>query len=209
MASRLIFAAVLPTAPMDVLALFYPVVHAVFVCTSIELASADLHVRKKQALRRQHSATHRRSTRRTLMAVTGQVKNALPLWKGMRFAIVAITVVALAIVTQCRDRYPIIDKVPGGCAPCVCSDGVLKGCPFHAEMNDPFIFVNGRGLRAVETGAFRGNKAAISVNLHDNELVTLPDGVFDGLDNAFILRLDNNQLSFLSAGVFDKVGFQR
>ena len=77
-----------------------------------------------------------------LTQVSGQVEDALPVWKGGRFAAVGLGVMALALATQCRDRYPIVPAPPGPCAPCVCSDeGVLQGCPFHAEIKDPILWI--------------------------------------------------------------------
>ena len=197
-------AAAFPTDLMPSLSLFYPTAHVVFVCRAIEVAAADLAARKRRA---GDGKDARKASMRTAMALTGRVDNALSLWKGARFAIVALGVVAAALFVKCADRYPLLDDIPGPCAPCVCSDaGVLKGCPYHAELNDPVLWISGRRVTAVEKTALKGNEGAGVIFLHDNNLETLPAGVFDNLQNPFFMMLEHNRLTELPAGLFDKIG---
>ena len=107
---NVMYAAALPSTPIAVLSLFYPTVHisefatqtkpppprhavcaitttptpSVFVGRAIELAEADLQVRKR---RMADKAKARKASVRTQMALTGKVDDALPLWKGARFVV--------------------------------------------------------------------------------------------------------------------------
>ena len=129
-------------------------------------------------------AKARKATIRTQMALTGKVDDALPLWKGARFAATAGLAIAVALITKCADRYPLISEIPGSCAPCVCNEaGVLKGCPYHAELTDAFLWISGRGVTSVEKDAFAGNGGAMMLYLNDNNIETLPDGLFDKFRN--------------------------
>ena len=141
------------------------------------------------------------------MALTGRVEDALPLWKGARFAATALGAVAAALGARCADRYPLLSAIPGPCAPCVCSDaGVLQGCPYHAELSEPVLWISGRGVTAVAEGALEGNEGTTTVCLHDNALETLPAGVFDGLRNPLTIRLERNKIEKLPPGLFDRIG---
>ena len=92
--------------------------------------------------------------------MSGHVETALPVWKGVRFAAVALCVVLVSLLTLCTDRYPL-GTVPGPCGPCVCSDaGVLLDCRYHAELKDPFLWISWRGVKAVAKGALKGNEVS-------------------------------------------------
>lgn len=202
-----VFAAALPIWPLATLSLFYPTVHVVFVCRAIEAAAADLAARARRAVGAATANGERRASTRTAMALTGRVEDALPLWKGARFAAVALGAVAAALGARCADRYPLLSALPGPCAPCVCSDaGVLRGCPYHAELSDPILWISGRGVTAVAEGALEGNEGVTSVFLHENALETLPAGVFGGLRNPLTIRLDRNKIAELPPGLFDALG---
>ena len=202
-----VFAAALPIWPLATLSLFYPTVHVVFVCRAIEAAAADLAARARRAVGAATANGERRASTRTAMALTGRVEDALPLWKGARFAAVALGAVAAALGARCADRYPLLSALPGPCAPCVCSDaGVLRGCPYHAELSDPILWISGRGVTEVKKGALEGNEGAINVYLHENALETLPAGVFGGLRNPRDIRLDRNKIAELPPGLFDGIG---
>ena len=57
---------------------------------------------------------------------------------------------------------------------------------------------------------FDGLDGLQRLDLHNNELTTLPAGVFDALGSLTTLRLDGNELTTLPAGVFDGLdGLQR
>ena len=119
------------------------------------------------------------------MALTG-VGSHLPLWKGARFATLAFAAVAVALLALNADRYPL-GTIPGPCAPCVCDDaGVLKACPYHAELKDPVLWIGDRKVTAVSVNAFERNEGAASFRLENNEIKTLPVGVFDILQNPVV-----------------------
>ena len=54
----------------------------------------------------------------------------------------------------------------------------------------------------LKSGDFAGLTGLITLNLHSNELTTLPADIFSGLSALETLRLDNNQLSTLPSGGF-------
>ena len=54
----------------------------------------------------------------------------------------------------------------------------------------------------LKSGDFAGLTGLITLNLHSNELTTLPADIFSGLSALETLRLDNNQLSSLPSGIF-------
>ena len=136
-----VFAAALPSS--DPLQVISPSAHIIFVCRAIEASALDLKVRRRRALRSNDSgrgSSQRRGSTRTSMALTGQMESslALPLWKGVHCAALALSAVAVALFVRCSDRYPL-GAIPGPCAPCVCSDAfVLEGCPYHAELKESF-----------------------------------------------------------------------
>ena len=100
------------------------------------------------------------------------------------------------LVVQCGDRYPLAE-IPGTCAPCVCDDGVLKDCRYHAMLKDPILWINGRGVTGVEESAFEANGGTITIHLEDNEIETLPVGVFDPLQNPVWVRVQKPKLAVL------------
>ncbi len=65
-------------------------------------------------------------------------------------------------------------------------------------------FVGGSSLTGsnLKSGDFAGLTGLITLNLHSNELTTLPADIFSGLSDLTTLRLDNNQLSTLPTGIF-------
>lgn len=169
------FAAALPTDPLQWLSLLSPAAHIMFTCRAVEVAAADLRARR-QAHDNSSRRLSRKASMRTTMALTGRVEAALPIWKGARFAFVALVAVAVALFARCGERYPLVGTIPGPCGPCVCSDaGVLLDCRYHAELKDPFLWVEGRGVTEVEQDAFKGNEGAAVIMLNgEGSNITTP-----------------------------------
>ena len=142
-----------PYKPMEVVSLFWPTAHIVFVCRAIEEAAVDLQARKKRASAAPNN--QRRNTSRTVMALSGRVE-PLSRWGSVRFVLVAGSIVAAVLLLRCGDRYPL-GTIPGSCAPCVCENGVLLNCRYHAEISDPVLWINGRGVTEVDVDAFKHN----------------------------------------------------
>ncbi len=69
-------------------------VHVVVVGRAIEAAAADLAARARRAVGAATANGERRASIRTAIALTGRVEDALPLWKGARFAAVALGALA-------------------------------------------------------------------------------------------------------------------
>ena len=91
---------------------------------------------------------------------------------------IGLGVVAVALGVKCTDRYPL-ESIPGTCAPCVCSSaGILEGCPYHAELMDPVLWISYRNVAGVNQDAFVGNEMAVSEGLRayytpDSHLIPL------------------------------------
>ena len=124
-------------------------------CRVVEEEAAHLKAQQKRV---SVIVSSKKATARAAMALAGRVETPVPLWKAARFAMLGLGAVAVALALGCADRYPL-SSIPGSCAPCVCNEaGVLQGCPYHAELKDPVLWISGRGVTAVQFRAFSRNE---------------------------------------------------
>jgi Leucine-rich repeat (LRR) protein len=103
-----------------------------------------------------------------------------------------------------RDRYPFSDG--NKCRPCACSgEALLESCAIPARLGVRYLHVEGRGIRGITPGTFRGFSTLQSLHLSQNNISTLPVGALDGLGRLRSLDISANRIGTLGANVFGAV----
>ncbi len=83
-----------------------------------------------------------------------------------------------------------------------CQDITNEDLTGITQLSFSLISIVGRVRDDLKSGDFAGLTGLITLNLHSNELTTLPADIFSGLSALETLRLQNNQLSTFPTGVF-------
>ena len=113
-------------------------------------------------------------------------------------------------MSDCRDiteahlaAITRLDKYGGG--PGYGDITALKLGDFDGLTNLRELNLHDNQLSTLPAGLFGNLNALETLNLHDNQLSSLPTGLFDNLTNLTELSLHGNQLSTLPAGLFDNL----
>jgi hypothetical protein len=67
------------------------------------------------------------------------------------------------------------------------------------------LHLDGKGIRGVAPGAFRGSRILIALDLSNNNISALPAGALGGSPRLAVVDLSANAIRTLEAGVFDGV----
>ena len=93
--------------------------------------------------------------------------------KAIRFAAMSLGAVVLALLLTCHDRFPLASISSfSSCAPCKCTRDthVLESCPYHSEIKDPFLWLDGKGIKGITEDAFNKNSNTLVLHLDDNQV---------------------------------------
>jgi hypothetical protein len=105
---------------------------------------------------RAHAAARQRLPRRTAAA----------------FLVLAGLACSLPFLVGARGHYPFSNG--DACRPCACSgEAVLESCDIPATLGVGGVYLDGKGIRGVAPGAFRGLSNLITLDLSHNNVSAL------------------------------------
>jgi hypothetical protein len=180
-----------PTAPFLYVSTLWPLVHAHVVTTAraIEMAAVQ---RRAEAEGAQDGAQQQAHT---------AALHRLPRWAAAAFLVLAGLACSLPFLVSARDRYPFSNG--DECRPCTCSgEAVLESCNIPATLGAPSLYLDGKGIRGIAPGVFRGLSNLYWLDLSRNNISALPMGAFDGLGRLQGLHLSAIAISTLGTDVF-------
>jgi len=184
------------TAPFLYASILWPLVHVVATARAIETAAVQRRAESDAGMQRRSEAM--RQEERTA------ARQRLPAWAAAGFLLLAGFATWLPYLIGNRDRYPITSG--DDCRPCACSDdAVLQSCDLPATLGVMYLYLDGKSIRGIAHGAFRGLSILNRLDLSRNNVSALPVGAFDGLSRLRSLDLSANAMDTLGTGVFASV----
>jgi hypothetical protein len=182
---------IFPTTPFLYVSTLWPLMHVVTTARAIETAAVQR--RSEDSDLPQDSSEAERAAAR----------QRLPRWAAAAFLVLAILACwAPFLFLGARDRYPFDNG--DECRPCVCSaEAMLESCTIPATLGVKNLYIDGKGIRGIVPGVFRGLSDTWVLVVSHNNISALPAGAFDGLDHLITLSLSANALRTLTAGAFD------
>jgi hypothetical protein len=173
---------IFPTVPFLYVSTLWPLVHVVSTTRAVETAAVQ-----------RHTSSH-------TLAVARQ---RLPRQAAMAFLVLAgLACWVPFFVVGTRGRYPF--TYGNKCRPCRCGDeAVLESCAIPARLGVRYIYFEGRGIRGIAPGAFRGWSFPLQgLSLSNNNISALSADTFDGIEKLKFLDLSANNIGTLGSGIF-------